>query len=325
MNPSPKLKTIRLRRILVPIDFSPASLETLRIAKLLAARFGAKLHLVHVIAPAPIYSLARGVLLLPFPDKAMVQSAKKRLQDLVSQFSLPPRSTQCIVRVGEAFAQINEAAEKYRADLIVIATRGLTGLKQTFLGSTTQRVVRSAPCPVLVVRGNEHFSAKERARRGRTPLQFQKILVPVDFSECSRVGLDYALEFAREFRSSLLLFHSVVVHNYALSDEYTALEAPNILSQQQEDADEEMTRLRREISKEFGKIETKVAVGSPVEGIDECVWAEGIDLIITSTHGRSGVKRVFIGSTAEQIVRHAPCPVLVVPNRIASKRPVSRK
>lgn len=319
------MKAIKLRRILVPIDFSPASLATLRFAKLLAARFGAKLHLVHVVAPIPIYSLTRGVLLPPFPDKAMMQSAKKRLQDLVSQFSLPPGETQCSVRLGEASSQINEAAGKSRADLIAIATRGLTGLKHAFLGSTTQRVVRGAPCPVLVVRENEHFSAKERARRGRTPLQFQKILVPLDFSECSRVGLDYALGFAREFRSSLLLFYSVMVHSYALSDEYTILEVPNILSQQQEYAEEEMARLRREVGKELARIETKVAVGSPVEQIDAGVRAEGVDLIITSTHGRSGVKRAFIGSTAEQIVRHAPCPVLVVPNRGAPKRPSSRK
>ncbi|MGH7936554.1 MAG: universal stress protein [Chthoniobacterales bacterium] len=72
-------------------------------------------------------------------------------------------------------------------------------------------------------------------------------------------------------------------------------------------------------------METKVGVGSPVEQIDQCVRAGGIDLIIISTHGRSGVKRAFIGSTAEQIVRHAPCPVLVVPNRIATRRPASRK
>lgn len=255
----------------------------------------------------------------------MMQSAKKRLRDLVAQFSLPPRETECIVRLGEASSQINEAAGKSRADLIAIATRGLTGLKHAFLGSTTQRVVRSAPCPVLVVRENEHFSAKERARRGRTPLQFQKILVPLDFSECSRVGLNYALAFAREFRSTLLLFNSVMLHSYVLSDEYSVLEMPNILSQQEEYAEEEMARLRQELGKELANIETKIAVGSPVEQIDQCVRAEGIDLIITSTHGRSGAKRAFIGSTAEQILRHAPCPVLVVPNRVASKRPASRK
>ncbi len=318
------MKATKLRRILVPIDFSPASLATLRFAKLLAARFGAKLHLVHVVSPLPVYAFARGVPLRPFPDRPIMQAAKKRLQELISQFSLSPRDTQCIVRLGDVSSQINDAAAKNRADLIAIATRGLTGLKHAFLGSTTQRVIRSAPCPVLVVRENEHFSAKERARRGRTPLQFQKILVPLDFSKCSRVGLDYALGFAREFRSGLLLFYSVV-HSYALSDEYTALEVPNILSQQQEHAQEEMARLRQEAGQGQGNIETKVAVGSPVEQIDTCVRAEGVDLIITSTHGRSGAKRAIIGSTAEQIVRHAPCSVLVVPNRIAQKRPASRK
>ena len=96
------MKLTKLRRILVPIDFSPASLATLRLAKLLAARFDAKLYLAHVIAPAPIHSPGRGGLLLPFPDKAMVQAAKKRLEDLVSQLALPPRSIQCTLRVGEA-------------------------------------------------------------------------------------------------------------------------------------------------------------------------------------------------------------------------------
>ncbi|HEY2802228.1 MAG TPA: universal stress protein, partial [Chthoniobacterales bacterium] len=141
------MKATKLRRILVPIDFSLPSLATLRFAKLLAARFGAKLHLVHIVAPIPIYSLGPGVLLPPFPDKAIMQAAKKRLQELVSQFSLPEGETRCTVRLGEASAQINDVAGQSCADLIAIATRGLTGLKHAFLGSTTQRVVRAASCP----------------------------------------------------------------------------------------------------------------------------------------------------------------------------------
>ena len=155
--------------------------------------------------------------------------------------------------------------------------------------------------------------------------KLRRILVPIDFSECLRVGLNYALGFARELRSRLLLFYSVMVHSYVLSDEYSVLEAPNILSQQQDYAEEEMARLHQELGKKLADIETKIAVGSPVEQIDQCVRAEGIDLIITSTHGRSGAKRAVIGSTAEQILRHAPCPVLVVPTRVASKRPAFRK
>jgi nucleotide-binding universal stress UspA family protein len=74
-----------------------------------------------------------------------------------------------------------------------------------------------------------------------------------------------------------------------------------------------MEKLRRDLAKKSVKVKTAVGLGSPVEQVNECVRSHGVDLIITSTHGRTGLKRVFIGSTAEQIMRHAICSVLVVP------------
>jgi nucleotide-binding universal stress UspA family protein len=203
--------------------------------------------------------------------------------------------------------------------LIAIATRGFTGLKYAFLGSTTAEVVRTARCPGLVVRELVYVSSKERARRGRTPLQFKKLLVPLDFSDCSRVGLDYALDVAREFRSSVLLFHSIIVQTYTLGHAYTSLQAADLIKLQQEHAQESLGKLRRELSSKF-KVEAAIGVGSTVEQINKCVRSHRVDLIITSTHGRTGLKRLFIGSTAEQIVRHAICPVLVVPNRPAQQK-----
>ena len=76
-----------------------------------------------------------------------------------------------------------------------------------------------------------------------------------------------------------------------------------------------MEKLRQSVSRKGREVESEVAFGSPVEQINDYVAKEDVDLIITSTHGRSGLRRVFIGSTAERIVRHATCPVLVVPNR----------
>jgi nucleotide-binding universal stress UspA family protein len=309
------MKATKLRQILVPIDFSPQSLETLRFTKLLATRFRAKLHLVHVVTPPQSFPLRRAMLPFAFSKKEATASALKALKNVRAEFSLSPRSNRCTVRIGAPAEEISQTARELGVDLITIATRGYTGLKHAFLGSTTARVVRSAPSPVLVVREKEHQSASQRARRGRTPLQFKKILVPLDFSECSRVGLDYALGFAREFRANLVLFHSVIVHSYALSDEYTVLEVPNVIALEKEYAEEQMEKLRRELSKKSVEVETSTAVGSPVERIGEYVGANDVDLIITSTHGRSGLQRVLIGSTAEQIVRYATCPVLVVPNR----------
>jgi nucleotide-binding universal stress UspA family protein len=308
-----------LRRILVPIDFSPQSLKTLRYAKLLANRFGAKLHLVHVVNPSV---LPARHLMLPWAvaETELARSAKTRLKNLAAEFSLSPRPNPFTVCFGAAAEHISEVARVIDADLIAIATRGYTGLKHAFLGSTTERVVREAPCPVLVVRDKEFQSAKERTRRGWSPLQFRKILVPVDFSESSRLGLDYALRFAQAFRANLVLFHSVFVPAYVLADEYTARGVPNLISAQQDYADDEMKKLRRWASKKGHEVETKVAAGSPVEQIGDYVTKEDVDLIITSTHGQSGLRRVFTGSTAERLVRHATCPVLVIPNRSLRKK-----
>lgn len=307
-----------LREVLVPIDFSPESFKTLRYAKLLRKRFGADLHLVHVVTP-PSPSRPRQTSWPAF-SKEVTANARKRLAELAAESSLPSEPKPYTVRTGKVADEINEVARVRSAGLIAIATRGYTGMKHAFLGSTTERVVRSAPCPVLVVRENEPASAKERARRGRTPLQFRKILVPVDFSENSRLGLEYALRFAAEFRASLVIFHSVLAMPYVLGDEYIAREMPDLITNQQEYANEEMEKLRKKVSGKPGDIETEIAFGSPVERITDYVAKKDIDLIIISTHGRSGLQRVLIGSTAERIVRHASCPVLVVPNRSVEKK-----
>jgi len=316
-----KAKKLR-RRILVPIDFSDESTNTLRLAKLLAERWRAQLDLLHVIAPSPpTFPPRRAIFPMVSSARRIARAALKRLEDFAFDQSVQPLERSCTIRVGGAADEINRFARHSGTDLIAIATRGYTGIKYAFLGSTTAQVVRSAPCPVLVVRELDYLRAEERARRGRTPLQFKKILVPLDFSECSSVGLAYAVGVAREFRSSLLLVHSVVVQTYTLGDEYTPIERPNLIKLQQEYAEEEMEKVRRAFARKSMDVETVIALGSPVEQVNESVRSHRIDLIVTSTHGRTGFKRAFIGSTAEQIVRHAICPVLVVPNRISRKKP----
>lgn len=314
------MKSKKPRRILLPTDFSEESIKTLWLAKLLAERWRAQIDLLHVIAPPPPTFPPRRAIFRVVPSAPRIaRAALKRLEDLAFEQSVQPLQYSCTIRVGSASDEINRIARKLGAYLIAIATRGYTGLKYAFLGSTTAQVVRTAPCPILVVRELGYLSAKERARRGRTPLQFKKILVPLDFSECSLLGLEYALGIAREFRSSVVLFHAVVVQAYTLGDEYTALEGPNLIKLQQEYAEQEMQKLRRQLARKSVEVETAIGLGSPIEQVNDCVRSHGVDLIVTSTHGRAGLKRIFIGSTAEQIVRYAICPVLVVPNRMSRK------
>src|SRR5262249_41886726 len=113
---------------------------------------------------------------------------------------------------------------------------------------------------------SQHFiRTHNETLSARTPLQFKKVLVPFDFSECSRVGLAYALGVAREFQSSLLLFHSVIVQPYALDNASAALHVPNLIKVQEEYAEEEMEKLRRELARKSMKVETVIGLGSPVQ------------------------------------------------------------
>jgi universal stress protein A len=138
--------------ILVPTDFSKHSESALAYAIPLARQFGAKLTLLHVIEPiaTPDFEVAFPLHLENEKAKAMCEGVLTRTAE---KMALEPQLLdRKLVRFGRPYNEIANAARTLKVDLIVIATHGYTGLKHTFLGSTAERVVRHAPCPVLVVR-----------------------------------------------------------------------------------------------------------------------------------------------------------------------------
>jgi universal stress protein A len=151
--------TLRLKKILVPTDFSPASKNAFRYARRFAEEFGAELTLLYVLAPAPATRFAA----IPgFPDapsffETDFSGAEKNLRALISSTrNGNVESPQWKVRAGVPSHEIVDAAKEADVDLIIIATHGYTGWKHFCIGSTAERVVRAAPCPVLVVREKEH-------------------------------------------------------------------------------------------------------------------------------------------------------------------------
>jgi len=168
--------------------------------------------------------------------------------------------------------------------------------------------VQHSSCPVLVTRGNA-LQANNGSR-----CRIKTILVPVDFSNCSRQGLEYAIGFASEFGAKIILVHATYL-GYVYSCEGTAIYDIHAL---QEAARKTAERKMRELirSVDFGAVkhDTVFTEGSPV--LDICAFAKNhdVDLIITSTHGFTGFTHVLIGSIAEHVVRHAPCSVLVAPS-----------
>lgn len=137
----------------------------------------------------------------------------------------------------------------------------------------------------------------------------RRILVPVDFSDCSRKALDYAMSLARQFRSELLLLH--VVQPYVPVPELTAVDTELVLNRMMDAARKELARWRASLEEEVA-VESQLRVGRPEVEIERTILERNIDLAVLSTHGRTGLKHALLGSTAERVVRHAKCPVLVV-------------
>ncbi len=142
---------LKLSRILVPLDFSGHSRQALETAIPLAERYGGKITLIHVVEPAYIGGEA-GLAYMPVDNTGLLQAARERLQKTAGDLIAPALFDKAIVREGSAYHEITEAARKFKTDLIVIASQGHTGLSRVLLGSTAERVVRHAHCPVLTVR-----------------------------------------------------------------------------------------------------------------------------------------------------------------------------
>src|SRR5262245_30952910 len=150
------LPVFRLKSILVPIDFSAESEKALAYAVPFARQFGARLTVLHVVEPVAMPDFAQSFPLTIENDKVMAE-CKRHLQRVVKDLELEHALMEkTLVRTGRSVTDIADAARTLKADLIIIATHGYMGLKHAFLGSTTERVVRHAPCPVLVVRSHEH-------------------------------------------------------------------------------------------------------------------------------------------------------------------------
>ena len=140
-------------RILVPVDFSEQSLHALAYARTLAKPLAASLDLLHVV-PNP-YLADPGGLSVPLPQDFLDElnkDAQKRLDDVMTPVERKAFSVRCIVKVGDPLFEIVEYARLERVDLIVMSTHGRTGLPHLVWGSVAERVIRTAPCPVLIVR-----------------------------------------------------------------------------------------------------------------------------------------------------------------------------
>jgi nucleotide-binding universal stress UspA family protein len=149
---------IDLRRILVPTDFSKSSANALAYAVAFAEKFGAEIHLLHVVQDLALF-IPEAVLIAPAPAPPVEQftaAARAALERAITDLQRPGLTVHPQVAEGTPYEEIVRFARERDVDLIVIGTHGRTGLAHILLGGVTDKVVRRAPCPVLTVRPHEH-------------------------------------------------------------------------------------------------------------------------------------------------------------------------
>jgi nucleotide-binding universal stress UspA family protein len=303
---------IQLKTILVPVDFSQEAFRVLDYAILVAKQFGAEVHPVHVRPQTEASAIERaGRMMGNYRDH--ISFLVDRLLDIEHKHGLKFPPDHCHIRSGRPFAEICKLAREIDADLVILGSSGHSGLKRVLLGSTAERVIRFAPCAVLVPRGQRYKTVI--GLTGRTGFKVRNILVPTDFSNCSTAGVEYAVFLAEKFKAKLELLYSMEEYVDFLAQNRTAGVLATLQQADRLTAQNRMKGFQRLHVPSTLACQTEILSGYPVDQI--CAQSRGreVDLLVISTHGRSGFEHALMGSVAEQVARYAECPVVTVPSR----------
>jgi nucleotide-binding universal stress UspA family protein len=156
-----------IKKVLVPIDFSDYSKSALKYALNFCKQFNAEIILIYVIEPViypPDFSM--GQIAIPSVNAEWDERAKQELEKLASSDVTKGASVKTLIKTGKPFIEIIETATELEVDLIIIATHGHTGVEHILFGSTAEKVVRKAPCPVLTLREPvKGFKIKEEIKK----------------------------------------------------------------------------------------------------------------------------------------------------------------
>jgi nucleotide-binding universal stress UspA family protein len=293
---------MQLKRILCPVDFSEFSTMAYPYALSLAEHYNAEVIALHVV------ELWR----YPFADyaayetdyanfsRAVNEGGEMRLREFVTQHSHPGIQPQLVVSQGNASDSILSITQNQNIELIVMGTHGRRGFDRLVLGSTTDRVMRRAACPVLAISRAPH-SSSAAGPGGRHGHRLGRILYCTDFSENSERALNYAISATAEYDAELTLLH-VVEH---IPGSFTKDE---LIAKCAEQLDRLITPGRRKTL----KINTAVRAGKPYEQIVQHAVEGHIDMVIMAVRGAEALDRAVFGSTTYRVIQLGPCPVLAV-------------
>jgi nucleotide-binding universal stress UspA family protein len=303
---------VQLERILCTTDFSEASNRSVVFGQLLAQEFGATLYVCHIIdlSSVAIYGEFQ---VDPVGQQERIRvDAEDQLQQLLGSL---PVQWESIIDVGQPSEEIGRIVEEKQIDLVISATRGRSGLKRLILGSVTERLMLTLPCPLLVLRSPEHDLVGSPGQA----ITLKKILVGCDFSPDSGQALNHALSLAQEFEAELHLINVI-----------EAPAQPGLLTGETSASEEIQEDFRQLLSQKLRDLvpaearhwctpQTGILEGLPYEELAQYAESNDVDMIVMGIRGHGLVKTLFLGSTTDRVVRRAPCPVLSVGSMVSGE------
>jgi nucleotide-binding universal stress UspA family protein len=300
---------IAMRRILCPVDFSDHSKRALDHALAVAAWYDSTVTVLHVspVMPAAAYVSGSGMpayATLTTEESDAIMQSMRRFAGRETRIA----KTEFETTEGGTVATILARATALPADLLVLGTHGRSGFERWVLGSVTEKVLRTALCPVLTVPKDSGDAA---------PVLFRRVVCAIDFSECSLHALDYATSFAQEADAQLTVVHVIELPPDLPREVHeTVLAGPRTVREYVALAEEEgRARLTDAVSDrvcESVTTDTVLAAGKPYREILRVAAEHGADLLVVGVHGRGPIDRMLFGSTTQHLVRQASCPVLTL-------------
>jgi nucleotide-binding universal stress UspA family protein len=292
---------IKLERILCPVDFSEFSVAAYVYASSLAQQYGARLFVQHVVEiwrhPSASFSMAVD----PYDQfvRRLLAKGEEELRVFVKNHAQNEIHPECVIHDGLAADRILSFAGDKTMDLVVMGTHGRRGFDRLMLGSVTERVLRTAHCPVLAV--HKPPRSYVESAPARKVIELRHILLCTDFSNDSNRALDYALYLAAEHNCGLTLVHVL-----------EGIPMPGRRKQATAKAKEALEKLVPAQAKKGCKIATTVRIGKPYKGIIQLAREKNADLVILAVRGRNALDLAVFGSTTYRVIQLGTFPVLAV-------------
>lgn len=297
---------VEFKHVLCPTDLSESSNPALGYGAAFATWYGARLSLLHVVPTfdaiqVPPSTLGEAVQVVYPSTREEVLASMKKQADATGAAAADP---YLIAEAGDTVQAIVDQALGLSADLVVLGTHGRRGFNRLLHGSVAEAVLHRAPCPVLTV--------PPQAAPAPGNVVFKRILCAMDFSPASMQALGFALDLARQADGAVTVLHAL---EWLAEEEPRAQAHFNVAEYRRHLLDDATARLEELVAGEprsWCDIETLVTAGRGYREILRVADERTADLVVMGAQGRGGVGLALLGSSTQQVVRAASCPVLTV-------------